>query len=504
MKKGGFSPLFQILYKGSDVLPTTKERLDGFFDRFFHGVGFPVVVMLTVLFGHSVPIFDLPSFIFLSVLAAIGLLRYRTVNVMLPMAFMAFYVVNGAHSPNFPHFNDYYQQPLSIAMIAVGGVILFGSLFYYCYRNRSRANRFTKTTATVGISFAVLAGAFLLNGIGSSYFIFGDVLYGAALSVSFLFFYFLFVRYLDYTEELKTLVMQNMVLTELLISFEVFLIYLTNDKIFQDGEIMKGELMTGWGTWGSIGCMLVMMLPACFYLAAIKKNGILYFIAGLVGFGATILSMSRSAWLVGCGIFALSLLFYCLFSPYRRRALLSTLFVVLVGLVALILLREKLFEMFLTNIELGIADNGRFSIWEHGMNCFQSFPILGAGFYSNEAPEGWTLILAPALYHNTFVQMLASCGIVGFLVYLYHRGVTLYYALKRLTVFRLFLILSVAALLLATLVDNFLFMIFPTIAYGTLLAVGAMEADHASEEDIAAVSRYYPRRKKQPSDNAKM
>ena len=65
--------------------------------------------------------------------------------------------------------------------------------------------------------------------------------------------------------------------------------------------------------------------------------------------------------------------------------------------------------------------------------------------------------------------MMASCGTVGLVAYLWHRVETIRLVIKKRSKYALFIGLSIAALVLCSLLDNHLFNLYPTFMYTVLL-----------------------------------
>ncbi len=463
---------------------------------FYHGAGFPLLVMAAVFFGYTYPLYDLPVFIVLSAIAAVGLLSFDAIEVMIPMAFMQFYVVNVEHGPNVPNYSDYYTRPAPFFMILCGGIILFSALAVYCVRHFKTRNRLPVRVRLVGYTLLLLSLTLIMNGRGSSHDTGKGVGFGMGLAVAFLFFYFLFAYFMPHTAKTRDLVMKCAALTELLLALQTLVIY-QKYAVIENGHVLKHTLVNGWGTNNSLGGMLVMMMPACFYLAAKKKYGLIYFFIGLFGYVAAILTMSRNAWLIGTATLVLSFLCFLIFSPHRRRVGFISL-VTVIGIAAFaVAFREELAVVFWQNIQNGLSDNGRYDIWRYAYDQFLSAFWHGTGFYDSYPPVGdWQFEVFPYLVHNTWLQMLASCGIVGFGAYLLHRLVSTVTSLRKLTLFRLFAGLSVLALLLMSLLDVYLFLVYPTIAYSIFLVFIGYDAADPKED------RLFGRRKKKKIKSA--
>jgi O-antigen ligase len=76
----------------------------------------------------------------------------------------------------------------------------------------------------------------------------------------------------------------------------------------------------------------------------------------------------------------------------------------------------------------------------------------------------------PGRWHNTVVQLLASCGIVGLAAYLFHRVQTVRLFLQNRTVENVYIAISILALLGMSLLDCHFFNIGPAMIYSCMLA----------------------------------
>jgi O-antigen ligase len=134
---------------------------------------------------------------------------------------------------------------------------------------------------------------------------------------------------------------------------------------------------------------------------------------------AIVLSLSRGAWLalvvgtlvLGCGWFALA--------PRRVVLCLLGLLPVALAVGAFVVsartdLVDRAFE--------STASNPRHHLWRSGWAMFESRPFLGHGldtfgysFQNHRTPDYWALEwnATPAKAHNTFIQLLATQGVLG-------------------------------------------------------------------------------------------
>ena len=99
-------------------------------------------------------------------------------------------------------------------------------------------------------------------------------------------------------------------------------------------------------------------------------------------------------------------------------------------------------------------------------------PLVGKGFTACETVQWgnhsdnpfW-----PARYHNTYVQILATCGLIGLVAYIYHRVQTVKIVMKDFNHEKLFMAIGILAIILISLIDCHLFNVGPAIIYSGLL-----------------------------------
>ena len=120
----------------------------------------------------------------------------------------------------------------------------------------------------------------------------------------------------------------------------------------------------------------------------------------------------------------------------------------------------------------------RIQIYEQGWNLFVSRPIFGTGFYSGKIFE-WTQnsLIIPPRWHNTYIQLLASCGILGLLAYLFHRVQTVWLVLKKPTIEKLFLALGIVGLIGTSILDCHFFNVGPGFIYSVFLVFIERQAE---------------------------
>lgn len=248
-------------------------------------------------------------------------------------------------------------------------------------------------------------------------------------------------------------------------------------RIFEDGTINRELIATGWGMHNNVGCMMAMMMPFGFYLAGQSKRGWLFNVLGTVLFLGVLLSCSRGSILMA-GIAYCLCAFLLLKGPESRKQNLRVYLIALGAVaVAVVVLLPKLLGVFRLFIsQLGNVSQ-RDNLLYYGICQFLGEPVFGGSFFpqGSYVPWDWANLDAfssffPPRWHNTLVQMLASCGTVGITAYLIHRGQTVKLFWKRRSAEHTFLAISLGVLLCAGLLDCHFFNVGPVLFYSMSLA----------------------------------
>ena len=225
-----------------------------------------------------------------------------------------------------------------------------------------------------------------------------------------------------------------------------------------------------------------MLSPACFYVAYKQKRfGWIYYVLGFVFFGGVCLTLSRTSALIS-GIILVAAAIYLSIakSPMRKFVRIFNIAVVVAGIVMLIVLWDFVRDLLAVFFERGFDDSGRTFIWQSGITNFLRAPFFGVGFYEPIAPDwsydvdNWVF---PDMYHNIFIQMLASCGIFGLLAYCIHLLQVVFAVKRRPTAESLFYIIILVAVFGMSLLDNHIFHVFPAMVYSVFLLLSEREGE---------------------------
>ncbi len=455
---------------------TFAERLRRFYDGKYYPLAAATMILLGHVLGLEIPI---GAVILISLIPACLVCNDFRFGVI-PFMCLTFIVSAQDYTPSDTGYEErFFTTP---ALIALGSMaaMLIASLVWFGIRNRKNRNPMPKSR--MFWSLVILCGALFINGLFSKNYTPSNMLYVVIMALTLIVVYLLFALYFHFDKTSMDYLMYCLVIAGMLIILELTVAYFTHVQ-FENGEIVKGSVVLGWGVWTNIGGMLSFLMPACFYFAVSHKRGWIGYLLGLVEYLGIVLSQSRGALLVGSVVLLACLITLCLKGKNRRQNRMFTLALCVVGILGVAVLWKKLFGLVENFAEMGFEDNGRFEKWEIGWKNFVKYPIFGSGFYDSYVDPAWDMPLFPYLYHNTVIQLLGASGLCGFLAYAYHRYTTVRQILTKPSLFKTFLGFCMMGLLLFSLTDVLLFKIYPTIIYSIMLLF-MVKSDEVAELDL--------------------
>ena len=335
-----------------------------------------------------------------------------------------------------------------------------------------------------GISILIMDAAFLLNGVGSEYWLPIDLAYGALMAFGFTFFYFICVSIARRGENTAKFACQCMVCTSFLGLAQLAVLFVNLQQqgllAFRMG-MLTGDSRTamelGWGISTSISAYLVLGIPAAFYLAANHRYSGFSYALAFVLFGCIVMQGSRGPMLVGAVAVVIGSIACCF---GKNKALCRKFALIIACLVLLcILLIHFLVIPFpqligrlleVTRLD-SVAGDGRVTLWERGLEHFSVSPVLGVGFERGAfIGYGIPQNVFGKMYHNIGIQFLAAMGAVGGAAFLFHLW-QVGCVWRKPTAKKVLLLTLPFMILTMSLVDNFFFYLNQQIAYCMFLAV---------------------------------
>ena len=444
------------------------------FRPFFNSRWYVLAVSAIVLVGHVAAIEYYLNIINV-VMFCLALLTCNTAKPAVPFVLSFVYQISVKHAPAHPNFSSYYFEGWRLVLVAVLAAMLVISLCCFIVRTRIFSGIGIKSTPLL-IPLLVLSLSFVLNGAFSGKWCYQSLLYGLAQAVVytliFLFFYF-GLKGENASELLDYFVFVSGALAVILIG-EVGALYFTADNLIVDGSIVKESIIFGWGIWNSAGVALAVLIPMCYLGAYRSQKPYAYLALSLLTLAATVLTLSRNAILFG-GICFVACAIICCFGKHHRTVFRCYFGIgLLLCLAGAFLLRDKLSSVLADLLNRGFSDNGRYELWKIGIDNFLGAPIFGAGFFAFVSETFDTAVFLPDMAHPTFVQLLSAMGVFGLAAYAYYRIATLRPFFKRPSMDKLFLFISVAVLLLESMLDNFIFYFLPIFHYTVSIVIALM------------------------------
>ena len=362
---------------------------------------------------------------------------------------------------------EYYFTSYRIYLIAFCiGSMLFACIYFFVKNKRYKRIKLKEDKLLLGTLLVSLS--FLLGGLfteGWSISLPHALMQAAIYLAVYLLFAYGFSEndtrgsLIDYFSYIS-LITAGVVIVQMIVLFVIH-----SDNIFIDGGINKEGIMLGFGIWTLIGITLAMLIPMIFY-GAMKGGGrsAIYFVGATLSWIFALLSMSRNAQLFSTIAYASCVIIAALKSKnklfYRTISALG----VAVSIVGAILIYDKI----PTLISSFFDDNGRAEHAGIAINNFLHAPVFGVGFSGFEIFESLNPFYAPmgpwpAMAHNTILEIMSALGIVGIFSYGFYRVASLEPLFRKPTLAKTMLFVGVFVVLFSSLLDNFVFDVYPMI-----------------------------------------
>lgn len=361
-------------------------------------------------------------------------------------------------------------------------VLIGAALLFRIIRDR---RTFFRKKYTLLSGMLGLLGAYLLSGLGSPAYpdsalknIFFAFLQGSVIIVP----YFLFSGGVNWRKARQDYFAWVGFGTGCLLLCQIFWIYCSNHVVV-DGVIRREQIYTGWGMHNNIGGLLAMMIPFAFYLAAKYRRGWIGTVAGSAFLVGVLLTCSRSSILAGTAIYLVCIFLMLHYARSRRNNTIALAAVIVAVLLAVLLFHKQILQLFSDLLKIGMDPSTRDEIYLEGLKLFGQYPVFGGSFYSpGYTPWEWSTAAGftgffPPRWHNTVIQLLASCGVVGLGAYLLHRVQTLRLFLRNSTKEKTFIGCALLVLLAGSMFDCHFFNLGPVLFYSMGLAFAENSTD---------------------------
>lgn len=440
------------------------DGLNAFFSSEYAAGVLAFFALASALFGLELYFY---SFI---CLAGIYLCLFgRDFRFFVPAALYACVAISNQNNPNVnPHSVLYPQNGLWIA-------IVFAAVFalLLVLRVAKLKGEFFRQKRKFLSGLLALGAAFFIGSFGTVEHIGLNLRYGAALFASLFAMYYLLTATIDWKSLAKDYFAWVLFFLGLCSAGQLLEVYL-NGNVIVDGQILRGNIFVGWGTYNNLGLMILLGMPGAFYLAIVRSRGFAFNLFGNFFYLCVLLSNSRTCILAGAVIYFLCMYFVLRKKKNYRQNLGVFLTAFLILLALFLFFGEFVMKLFQGLLDKGTDSSGRWEIYGKGMKQFFSAPFIGKGFFACDAYPWWEVAgenLVPPLWHNNFIQMLAACGLVGLFAYAHHRVQTFWHFLSKPTTEKTFLGICIFAFLLTNILDCHFFLLGPGLFYSSFLAL---------------------------------
>lgn len=461
-----------------------KNRIIAAIASFFDKQYFPFIVGAAVAILHITGQNEV-GFIFIGLLLAFINLFSPNIRPAVPVTFTVVLVVS-TRADYMQAAVEYFKRPLVILVIVIALVLVIVSALLRLYYDKTVLNCFRKRRLTYG--FLAYSVALLLSGLGTPYFAVDS--WGLAVTVILtgLVFYMFFSGTLERRDDDPEYLAYCSMAAAAVIIVELAALYM---RVYVPGEALgaefKNKLIIGWGISNPIGELLVFMLAPVFMLVYKKKHGWLYYLFAVVTMVAVYFSLSRNALMIGTVVFVFMTVMCIIGSKNRIGVSVIAGACVLSLTILLIVARdsEAVKNVFAFITKTGMNDNGRFELWRSFFDLFREYPILGTGF----AAYGTVGEASMRMAHNTILQLLGSCGVVGFAAHVYHRVQTVSIFTKKPNISRSFIGVALLAYVTMGLLDPIYFFANFTIYYTIMLVFAEKDLERRLEADATAAEK---------------
>ena len=469
------------------VYPKLKENsfinsIQKIMDSKFMIIAIVFLAAISNIFG-----LELPVYYCYTILIAIGMLLCDDILCLFPISCCGYMTFSKKNNPlSKEQTSIFLEKSSQVQMIIIGCIIasfIIARTIFDILKNKDR-----RTKPKLLHGFLALGLVYIIGGIFSGFYDKSTAFFGLVQILSLFFTYFCFYYTVDWKRVSKSYFPLLFTLIGFLMCAEVLKMLIDGGLFEMDGSFNRRTLFTGWGHYNNVASAFIFCLPAPFYFACTKKNGWFYSLIGTIFLLFIILNQSRNGMLMGTITYLICTIIVLINSKGKEKAknFIFFLVILITTILILILLKDLLERVFASIYTAGTSDRGRINIYKNGLKQFKDNPIFGNGFYQCEAYR-WGIAyesgdFLPPRYHNTYIQILASCGIVGIIGYVYHRIETIKILLKRKNLGNLIIGITLFAFIILCLFDCHFHNLGPGFLYSALLIFS--EKVYSNEQNI--------------------
>ena len=447
---------------------------------FFLSEWYPLITFALILFGYFTKL-ELYTIILNALLVCVAILQTRSIKPFLFYVMTFMYQMNPVHMPQKPYRSDYFYTGYPLYLLLATAAILFVCVIVFVFRSNMLVGvnwrRIPLLIPLLIFSVTMLTNGALYDGENLP-----DLLWGFGQVFVYLILYLLF--YLGLRGEdgdgLSNYFSYLTILMSWILILQVGELFVFGNAI-EGGTIVRDRVVLGFGNCNIVGAHAAMLIPINLYGFIKGKYPYLSLVTSVFIYLIALASTSRNAMLFGSVYFVAFLviaLFYALRGVDKKTVAKMLCGFAAFAAVFLLIFWEQLAIIVNLYLNRGMGDSGRYSLWEQCFNHFLNNPIFGRGFYSLDiytpnSFDKFSFDLVPDFAHNTVFELLGATGIVGFIGYSIYRISTLVLAFYRTSKERLLLVAGASLIVLASLLDNYIFQIFGPVYYTVAMVIAA-------------------------------
>lgn len=267
-----------------------------------------------------------------------------------------------------------------------------------------------------------------------------------------------------------------------------------NADVVVEGIIRRERIVTGWGHYNSMGALFAMVIPLPLFLTGKGKYAWFAYLSSFLFCLGLLFTCSRGSILIGVPIYLAAYVLSVFHSRHARSIKWMHVFhAVIIGtpILVTVIFSDELQRLFQALPVIGTDESFRMRLdtYAEGFKQFAQFPVFGGSFFPLKedlykwASDSTTFgYLFPPRWHNTLVQLLATGGVTCLGAYIVHRVQTFKLFTRNFSGEKLFVGLSIAAMLLTSMVDCHFFNVGPVLLYSAMLAVVEFQLDKPAKK----------------------
>ena len=414
----------------------------------------------------------------------------RDLLPIIPLAICSYITPSRANNPGHNDASVFSFANGGLYLLILAALLIAGIIYRLIRDEELGRSAFFKCKRKLLPGMLLLAGSYLLSGIGTeqwSKFAGQNLLFAFIQAAAIVVLYLLLTGGVKWDEAPKAYLAWTGMCVGYVLLAEILHIYLIYDVIV-DGVILRSRIFLGWGNCNNIGALLAIMIPFPFFLTGKGKHTGIFYISGMVFLAGVLFSCSRNSIICAVVAYLASYTISLLHSRNARANITIHIISALLVLIVFLLFHDELLELFQAVIDRGWnSTRARIRGYRKGWAQFLQHPVFGGTFFPlDDSLYSWSssekfISFFPPRWHNTFIQVLASCGIAGFAAYCYHRVQTFQLFFKNYSSKKLFAFVSMMTLLVTSMLDCHFFNVGPTLFYSMLLAFVEKRLDTKSD-----------------------